>query len=147
MTSSHTGTSFFGRLSQLNCFPTMTENNRGKKNLYSRGWWGKHFPLFTSFQKRLGVPIVVSNPNQKGERTLLYYYYYTAHSMVLLGKCLLYFYYYFALFCVCVYFQGGKCESKWNKRIVSLARKERTLKVSRITRGLKKLSRAGTWKI
>jgi hypothetical protein len=77
MTSSHTHTQahhFLGRLSQLNCFPTMTENNRGKKNLYRVGWWGKkHFPLFNFFSKEAGGPHCCVQPKpEEGERTLLY---------------------------------------------------------------------------
>jgi hypothetical protein len=84
------------------------------------------FPFLTSFQKRLGVPIVVSNPNQKREKEPYYILLLRILHRPLdgspVGKCLstIFLLYYFALFCVyvCVYFQGGKCESKWNKRIV-----------------------------
>jgi hypothetical protein len=74
----------------------------------------KHFPLFTSFQKRLGVPIVVSNPNQKREKEPYY-------ILLLLHRpldgspgqvSLLYFYYYFALFCVSVSTSRGENASR-----------------------------------
>lgn len=128
MTSSHTHTlahHFLVVFLSWIVFPPWPKIIGEKRTCTGVGGGGekKHFPLFTSFQKRLGVPIVVSNPNQKGERTLL------LHTTILhrpldgspVGKCLLY-YIFTILFCpflcVCVYFQGGKCESKWNKRIV-----------------------------
>ncbi len=160
MTSSHTHTQahhFLGRLSQLNCFPTMTENNRGKKNLYRVGWWGKkHFPLFNFFSKEAGGPHCCVQPKpEEGERTLLYTttttYTTPPTRWFSCGQVslLLYFYYTILPFFVSMSVSTSRGENasrngtKESSSLPSSNRRE-PWKFSRITRGLKKLSGAGT---
>lgn len=124
MTSSHTHTHwhiiFWVVFLSWIVFPPWPKIIGEKRTCTGLVGGGKNiFPFLTSFQKRLGVPIVVSNPNQKREKEP---YYILLLLRILhrpldgspVGKCLstIFLLYYFALFCVSVSTSRGENASR-----------------------------------